>query len=83
MTTDIKAIRALIPKAADVKSMMIQKELVTALCNEIEQLRKDAVRYHFLRKNSYIELFCDSPRIGGWTPETLDYAIDKAMESKT
>lgn len=37
---------------------------------------KDAARYRQLRKHSYIELRCDSPRIDGWTPDKLDAAID-------
>ena len=41
---------------------------------------KDAARYRFLRANSYVEFWCDSPRVLGWTETAFDAATDKAMK---
>ncbi len=51
--------------------------------HKAEDAPSDAARYQYLRKYSYIELECDSPRSDGWRPEHLDAAIDAAIAKKT
>lgn len=43
----------------------------------------DAARYRWIRLNSYVEVYCDSPRADGFTAEegaaNLDRAVDNAI----
>lgn len=55
---------------------------VAALKARVAELEKDAARYQYLRKYSYIELECDSPRSDEWRPEHLDADIDAAIAKK-
>jgi hypothetical protein len=55
------------------------KDIVARLRAELEAReadRRDAERYRYLRENAYIELSCGSPRVDGWTAESLDGRID-------
>lgn len=46
---------------------------------ENEALRNDANRYRHIRQQSYVEVYCDSPRENGWHPGLLDECVDLAI----
>lgn len=54
----------------------LRSELARAAATDAE----DALRYRWLRENSYIELLCDSPKSDLWHPQALDAAIDAARK---
>ncbi len=70
---------ALVPASTLAAAQALNAELLA----RVEVLEKDAARYQHLRKYSYIELECDSPRSDDWRPEHLDAAIDAVIAKKT
>ena len=44
-----------------------------------EKICEEAARYRFIRSHSYVELWCDSPRVEGWTEVSFDMVVDEAI----